>query len=299
MAFHRPCSAGASRLLFALAALLGADALSASLRPFETSLVDAGSPLRAVPAESAAATVLREGVARVDRVLEAEACSALRSHILELRESTGSLDNRYVPGTRLRFGDARDIEMAAIQRRTDVLLPLDDALVKRALCTAARMLPVEEAAACLPRDDDDGAELLGLELVECGALVAWSGAPHQPLHADFKRLPTAGIAATDTPADGEKPALSGRLSRPAPADERRAERSLAAAPADGETPALSGRLSRPTAASIDGATPPAPRRAPPVRCRRGSSYSCTCRTRPRRRTARRRLCAARRTRTRT
>ena len=181
-------------------------------------------------------------------MLEAEACSALRSHILELRESTGSLDNRYVPGTRLRFGDARDIEMAAIQRRTDVLLPLDDALVKRALCTAARMLPVEEAAACLPRDDDDGAELLGLELVECGALVAWSGAPHQPLHADFKRLPTADIAATDTPADGEKPALSGRLSRPAPAD--------------GETPALSGRLSRPTAASIDGATPPAPRRAP-------------------------------------
>jgi hypothetical protein len=204
--------------------------MTTSTRPFESALVASGMPLRATALEHAATELAREGVARVDGVFDAARCAALRARVFALAADAGS-DRRYVPGTRLRYGDALNLPMGET-RRTDVLLPLDDALVADALRAAASHLhaPLAASAAVLP--DDDGA---ALDLVECGALIAWPGAPHQPLHADFRREPAPTTAALSRAlsgrTDGEVSVpVIGRLGRLAPAAPAAASPSAAPPP---------------------------------------------------------------------
>ena len=94
----------------------------------------------------------------------------------------GALPSKVVDGRR-RFEEVVEIAFDD-GTRSDVLLPLEDDLVKAAVAKAAALLAPawEGAAECLPGDGD------GLELIECAALIAWPGSQHQTLHADFLRI---------------------------------------------------------------------------------------------------------------
>ena len=162
-------------------------------RIIEAKLARAAVPLAA--SVDAAADLRSRGVARVDGVLPAARCAALRLHCGALAERSpdpeaakwaawlGAADARYVPGTRLRFGDA--LEQRLERHRRDVLLPVEDRLVREALGEAAAAVrgALRGAAGCLPGGGRGG----GLELVECGLLASTFGAGHQRLHADFRR----------------------------------------------------------------------------------------------------------------
>jgi hypothetical protein len=156
----------------------------------EISLVRGGTPLLAVPVGQAKEALETAGVVRIDGVLDPDTCSLLRQHILEM---TGDIpigdpaDKQFVPGTRLRFKEAVDLPMDGWKgkawTRNDVLLPLDDSLVANALrVTSVALRELLSGAVCLPGDAASG-----LELVECAALIARSGAVHQMVHADFVR----------------------------------------------------------------------------------------------------------------
>ena len=156
----------------------------------------------------------------MDGVLDPATCAALKSHVFALRDSAadpttqrwniwmGAADNRYVPGSRVRFANALEEQLTA--ERSDVMLPLEDALVADALRTAASSLrrTLWEGSAVLPTsfkgsgcdegrsdgeaDGGDRAQcavgesesLKSIEIVECGALIALPGADHQALHAE-------------------------------------------------------------------------------------------------------------------
>ena len=154
----------------------------------EDQLLEGATPLDAVGVAAAAAAVRDAGVARIaEPVLDREDAAALRARILsELAARDGAWsreDRRMVPGTRLRFEEVVEIAFDD-GTRSDVLLPLEDDLVKAAVAKAAALLAPawEGAAECLPGDGD------GLELIECAALIAWPGSQHQTLHADFLRI---------------------------------------------------------------------------------------------------------------
>ena len=90
------------------------------------------------------------GVARVDGVVDASRCAALRTRIYDLLatldDDDGPRDMRFVAGTRLRLGDAMRATFAG--PRSDVLLPCEDATVWHVLSEAlAALLPSCEAAA--------------------------------------------------------------------------------------------------------------------------------------------------------
>lgn len=200
----------------------------------EDGLVGRGTPLLATPMSKAAATLRDVGVVRIDGVFDQVYCKQIRARILTLTASTVQTDDlAYVPGTRLRFGDAVQLPMdgSATQHwsRNDVLLPLEDDLVADALQRATqRLRPVlADGAACLPGD-----AAVGLELVELASLIARVGVGHQMLHADFRRdcdfetiaalggepkpaaVPTAvpSTQADDTQADKRTPADGARAS---------------------------------------------------------------------------------------
>ena len=154
----------------------------------EDQLLEGATPLDAVGVAAAAAAVRDAGVARIaEPVLDRDDAAALRARILsELAARDGAWsreDRRMVPGTRLRFEEVVEIAFDD-GTRSDVLLPLEDDLVKAAVAKAAALLAPawEGAAECLPGDGD------GLELIECAALIAWPGSQHQTLHADFLRI---------------------------------------------------------------------------------------------------------------
>jgi len=195
----------------------------------ETVLVRDGTPLLPTPLDKAG-DVLRElGVVRINSVLQADRCRLIRERILELSEEdeqriklgVDSEDKRFVPGTRLRFGDAVCLPMDGTAgfgtwTRNDVLLPLEDNLVAEALRVASSTLAGVLAAGAVSLPGDAAS---GLELVELAALVSRSGAQHQMLHADFRRdadfatiaalggkpLPPPCLKAPPSPNDKEWP----------------------------------------------------------------------------------------------
>ena len=187
-----------------LAVALGRTCCISMPRLIEAKLAKHAVPL--VASVDAAADLRLRGVARMNGILSAAQCAALRLHVGALAER--SLDpetakwaawmdpdalGRFVPGTRLRFADALEQQLENKHRR-DILLPLEDAVVRDALGVAAdKTRPVLEkgAAACLA-----GAGEGALELVECGVLASTFGAGHQRLHADFWR-DGAGLRADD------------------------------------------------------------------------------------------------------
>ena len=169
----------------------------------EDQLLEGATPLDAVGVAAAAAAVRDAGVARIaEPVLDRDDAAALRARILsELAARDGAWsreDRRMVPGTRLRFEEVVEIAFDD-GTRSDVLLPLEDDLVKAAVAKAAALLAPawEGAAECLPGDGD------GLELIECAALIAWPGSQHQTLHADFLRIDEMDELDDDYPDDYE------------------------------------------------------------------------------------------------
>ena len=106
----------------------------------EERLVRQATALESAPTAAAASKMLCEhGVARFDGVLDPVQCAALKSHITSLRETAedptmqrwnvwmGAADSRYVPGSRIRFASVLEEQLTA--QRSDVMLPLEDALV--------------------------------------------------------------------------------------------------------------------------------------------------------------------------
>jgi len=206
----------------------------------EDMLTKRALPLPAAPSSAAASESLRmHGVARLDGVLEAATCKLLKRHIFDLRDSAadptsqrwaiwmGAADNRYVPGSRVKFCNALEERLTA--ERSDILLPLEDAVVADALRTAATALrPVlHDGTGSLPTqanglgegDDGEGGggsegerveSLEKVELVECGALVAMPGSSSQALHADFRRKNVLVTSDGDGSAS-DRPAMPPRL----------------------------------------------------------------------------------------
>ena len=206
-------SAALSRLLVAASCCLALRPTHLrALRPMRTALralaledqlLEGATPLDAVGVAAAAAAVRDAGVARIaEPVLDRDDAAALRARILsELAARDGAWsreDRRMVPGTRLRFEEVVEIAFDD-GTRSDVLLPLEDDLVKAAVAKAAALLAPawEGAAECLPGDGD------GLELIECAALIAWPGSQHQTLHADFLRIDEMDEIDDDYPDDYE------------------------------------------------------------------------------------------------
>ena len=206
-------SAALSRLLVAASCCLALRPTHLrALRPMRTALralaledqlLEGATPLDAVGVAAAAAAVRDAGVARIaEPVLDRDDAAALRARILsELAARDGAWsreDRRMVPGTRLRFEEVVEIAFDD-GTRSDVLLPLEDDLVKAAVAKAAALLAPawEGAAECLPGDGD------GLELIECAALIAWPGSQHQTLHADFLRIDEMDDLDDDYPDDYE------------------------------------------------------------------------------------------------
>ena len=205
-------SAALSRLLVAASCCLALRPTHLrALRPMRTALralaledqlLEGATPLDAVGVAAAAAAVRDAGVARIaEPVLDRDDAAALRARILsELAARDGAWsreDRRMVPGTRLRFEEVVEIAFDD-GTRSDVLLPLEDDLVKAAVAKAAALLAPawEGAAECLPGDGD------GLELIECAALIAWPGSQHQTLHADFLRIDEMDDLDDDVDDDG-------------------------------------------------------------------------------------------------
>ena len=194
MTGKREKAAMAMRWLW-LAAALGHTSSISMPRLIEAKLAKHAVPL--VVSVDAAEDLRLRGVARINAVLPAAQCAALRLHVGALAKR--SLDpetakwaawmdpdvlGRYVPGTRLRFADTLEQQLESKHRR-DILLPLEDAVVRDALGIAVgttRATLEKGAAACLA-----GAGEGALELVECGVLASTFGAGHQRLHADFHR----------------------------------------------------------------------------------------------------------------
>ena len=137
------------------------------------------------PSPDAGRALGQIGVARVDGVVDASRCAALRTRIYDLLatldDDDGPRDMRFVAGTRLRLGDAMRATFAG--PRSDVLLPCEDNTVWHVLSEAlAALLPSCEAAARELLGAADGDEL---EVVELGGLTASLGATHQHLHSDW------------------------------------------------------------------------------------------------------------------
>ena len=150
--------------------------------------------LAPVSIQDAADTVRSLGVARVDGAIDSWLAAALKQRTLDemFRRSDRwvKTDERIVPGTRLRFREAVEIEFDD-GSRSDILMPIEDELVDAALRQALQKLaPVLAIAAnCLPSDDEPQADAtaLNLEVIECAVLWSRFGASHQSLHADYLR----------------------------------------------------------------------------------------------------------------
>lgn len=188
----------------------------------EERLARHAEPLVAAASREAASEALcRDGVVRIDHVLDEATCATLKCHIAKLAAAAsdpesqrwavwmGAADNRYVPGSRVRLADTVVDVLTA--ERADVLLPLEDAVIADALRTAATSVQtvIHGAISALPAHvaghagagADADANPENIEIVECGALYARPGAEHQALHADYRRgnvLVTKGVGVGGT-----------------------------------------------------------------------------------------------------
>mmetsp|Transcript_7976 Transcript_7976/g.12211 ORF Transcript_7976/g.12211 Transcript_7976/m.12211 type:complete len:339 (-) Transcript_7976:87-1103(-) len=185
------------RLLVLLLLILvkNAVALSSSITT-ERWMVENAQPLVVVDNDSPMSppqqTLIREGVCRLNQVITPEDCQVLRNRILEFtqqqQQSPRNEDRRYIPQTRCRFSEPVAVPL---NQRTDVLLPVEDAVVGRLLQTLIQRLgPILQDAAdalLLVPNDDKKKNDTPLQLVEAGALISEYGATDQTLHADFRR----------------------------------------------------------------------------------------------------------------
>ena len=165
---------------------------TAGIGRLEEQLARRAVALAATPSIEAAGKVLCEdGVVRIDRVLSKTTCASLKSHVGKLAASAsdveskrwqiwmGAADNRYVPGSRLRFSEA--VCDVLTKGRADVLLPLEDGIVADALRTSASTLQsvLREASRALPSRADAvrGAESAAPERCACTCTCTCTTAP--------------------------------------------------------------------------------------------------------------------------
>mmetsp|Transcript_18321 Transcript_18321/g.23845 ORF Transcript_18321/g.23845 Transcript_18321/m.23845 type:complete len:314 (+) Transcript_18321:32-973(+) len=157
-----------------------------------------GQALMATPKSEAGEVLRRQGVVRINNVLDRAFASRLKAQILDdhsywydgsnvvMRDREEVIDNdpRHIPGTRLRFKQQIAAPFAGM--RADILLPIEDDQVKIFLNTATSVLSeiLQTGATRLPQNEAKKREQ-SLQLVECAALVAWPGANHQTVHADY------------------------------------------------------------------------------------------------------------------
>ena len=114
--------------------------IAAMPRLIEAKLTRGGRAL--ARSEDPTEDLVTRGVARINGVLPRELCERLKLHCGELRRRTadaetqkwavwmGASDDRFVPGTRLRYCDA--LEQRLTSNRYDFLLPLEDRVVAEA-----------------------------------------------------------------------------------------------------------------------------------------------------------------------
>jgi hypothetical protein len=168
----------------------------------EQKLAEHATPLQTSPSNmDAAAQLLSSGVCRLNNVLPKSTCSKLRDYVLDLRRrqenENSPLDDlqdlRNIPGTRLRFSEPVFVNL---NKRTDILLPIEDTLVSHVLQELAEQLGsvLLEGAELLPgrpktgnENDETDHTMLELELVEAACLISDPGSTHQTLHADYRR----------------------------------------------------------------------------------------------------------------
>ena len=157
-------------------------ALSATTKPTakqgnEAALAAVATPLK--PSTDLGEALLRDGVARVNNIVDKDACRALRAKVekwLAVEDAVPE-DARFVPGTRLSLSTPMRLSFAG--SRADLLLPIEEPVVSNVASIAIRACldGVEKARTLL---DGNGP----LEVVELGALTASIGATHQALHRD-------------------------------------------------------------------------------------------------------------------
>lgn len=175
----------------------------------EHKLAEHATPLQTSPSNmDAAAQLVSSGVCRLNNVLPKSTCSKLRDYVLDLRRrQENDYDNplpldddlqdlRNIPGTRLRFSEPI---MVNLNKRTDILLPIEHHLVSHVLQELAEQLGsvLLQGAELLPgrpitghENDETGSNnnnMLELELVEAACLISDPGSTHQTLHADYRR----------------------------------------------------------------------------------------------------------------
>jgi len=210
--------AGRAAMTIALMAMSWSPVLGLSVIPapqpqqLEDRCMAGALALAPVPLEDAADAVRRLGVARVDGAIDSSLAVALKQRTLDemFRRSDRwvKTDERMVPGTRLRFREAVEIEFDD-GARSDILMPLEDELVDTALRQALQKLaPVLAAAAkCLPSGDEpqDDDVAINLEVIECAVLWSRFGSSHQSLHADYLRR---GDSLGDEEGDADEAAYS-------------------------------------------------------------------------------------------
>jgi hypothetical protein len=163
----------------------------------EQKLTEHATPLQASPSKmDAAAQMTSSGVCRLNNVLPKSTCSELRDYVLDLRRQENQnpqqilefQDLRNIPGTRVRYSEPVFVNL---NKRTDILLPIEDTLVSHVLQELAQQLGsvLEECAELLPgpKTRNDVTGMLELELVEAACLISDPGSTHQTLHSDFQR----------------------------------------------------------------------------------------------------------------
>lgn len=176
----------------------------ASAFSVEQKLAEHATPLQTSPSNmDAAAQLLSSGVCRLNNVISKSTCSKLRDYVFDLRrlEEKGNnnaplddlQDLRNIPGTRLRFSEPVFVNL---NKRTDILLPIEQKLVSHVLQELAEQLGsvLVQGAELLPgrpktqnENDETGNTKSELELVEAACLISDPGSTHQTLHADYRR----------------------------------------------------------------------------------------------------------------
>jgi hypothetical protein len=165
--------------LLATAAALSApsNAPPAAKQGNEAALAAIATPLK--PSNDLGQDLLNNGVARVNNIVDKDACRELRARVEEWLavEDAVPEDARFVPGTRLSLSTPMRLSFAG--SRADLLLPIEEPVVSNVASIAIRtcLAGVEKARTLLEGTGP-------LEVVELGALTASRGATHQSLHRD-------------------------------------------------------------------------------------------------------------------
>ena len=124
--------AAAHKMHSLLPLLATAAALSATTKPAakpgnEAALAAVATPLK--PSDDLGEALLRDGVARVDGVVDKECCRELRAEVEKWLAVEGAVpdDARFVPGTRLSLSTPMRLSFAG--SRADLLLPIEEPVV--------------------------------------------------------------------------------------------------------------------------------------------------------------------------